>query len=272
MELLALPAFVDNYIWMLHNGAEAIVVDPGEAAPVERALDASTLKLVGILVTHHHHDHVDGIQALLPRLQGPVIGTAHEAIPGRTRAVREGDRLQLLDLEWQVLDVPGHTAGHVAYFCDSVPTAAADAFDNTPSADPLVFCGDALFSAGCGRLFDGTHEQLTASLQRLGNLPDATRVCCTHEYTESNLRFALAVEPSNSDLAEAAVECGALRHQRRPTLPSTIHREWCINPFLRGLRPDAPAELLAAAREHGATSTNPVAVITALRQWKNVYR
>ena len=272
MELLALPAFVDNYIWMLHNGAQAIVVDPGEAAPVERALDASSLKLVGILVTHHHGDHVGGIQALLPRLQGPVVGPAHEAIPGRTRAVREGDRLQLLDLEWQVLDVPGHTAGHVAYFCDSVSTATASAYDDAPSADPLLFCGDALFSAGCGRLFDGTHEQLTASLQRLGGLPATTRVCCTHEYTESNLRFAQAVEPSNRDIGQAVVECNDLRRQHRPTLPSTLDREWRINPFLRGLRTDTSAELFAAAREHGATSPNPVAVTTAIRQWKNVYQ
>jgi hydroxyacylglutathione hydrolase len=272
MELLALPALVDNYIWMLHNGVEALVVDPGEATPVERALDASSLKLVGILVTHHHGDHVGGIKALLPRLQGPVVGTAHETIPGRTQAVREGDRLQLLDLEWQVLDVPGHTAGHVAYFCDSVATPAANAFDASPSTDPLLFCGDTLFSAGCGRIFDGTPEQFTASLQRLAALPGSTRVCCTHEYTLSNLRFAQAVEPSNPDVAQATTASSALREQHRPTLPSTLSRELRINPFLRGLRPDASGELLAAARQHGAPSTNPAAVFTALRQWKNEFR
>lgn len=272
MELLALPAFVDNYIWMLHNGTEALVVDPGEATPVECALDASSLKLVGILVTHHHGDHVGGIEALLPRLQGPVVGTAHETIPGRTRAVREGDRLQLLDLEWQVLDVPGHTAGHVAYFCDSVATATANAFDTTPSTDPLLFCGDTLFSAGCGRLFDGTAEQLASSLQRLSALPASTRVCCTHEYTLSNLRFAQAVEPSNPDVARATTACTALRERSLPTLPSTLSQELRINPFLRGLRPEASTELLAAARQHGAPGANPVAVFTALRQWKNEFR
>lgn len=264
MELLALPAFVDNYIWMLHNGVEAIVVDPGEAAPVEQALDASSLKLVGILVTHHHGDHVGGISALLPRLSGPVVGPVHEIIPGRTQAVREGDRLQLLGHEWQVKDVPGHTAGHVAYFCESVQTAG--------SSDPILFCGDTLFSGGCGRLFDGTHEQMADSLQRLGTLPASSRVCCTHEYTLSNLRFAQAVEPSNTDVTRYTAECEQLRAQNLPTLPSTLSQEQRVNPFLRSVQNNPSVELLASARQHGAQSASPVAVFTALRQWKNEFR
>lgn len=271
MELLALPAFVDNYIWMLHNGVEAIVVDPGESAPVERALDASSLKLVGILVTHHHGDHVGGIEALLPRLQGPVVGPAHETIPGRTQAVREGDRLHLLGLPWQVIDVPGHTAGHVAYFSESVPTAEPGTADSEASA-PLLFCGDTLFSGGCGRLFEGTPQQMADSLQRLSTLPAGTRVCCTHEYTVSNLRFAQAVEPSNTDVARHASQCARLREQGRPTLPSTLALEHLINPFVRSLHDHPSAELLAAATQHGAASTQPLAVFTALRQWKNEYR
>lgn len=266
MELLALPAFVDNYIWMLHNGVEAIVVDPGEAAPVERALDASSLKLVGILVTHHHGDHVGGIEALLPRLQGPVIGPAHETIPGRTRAVSEGNRLQLLGLEWQVKDVPGHTAGHVAYFCESVQTTGAG------SDAPILFCGDTLFSGGCGRLFEGTPEQMADSLDRLGRLPANSRVCCTHEYTLSNLKFAHAAEPTNADITNYTARCESLRAQGLPTLPSTLSQERLVNPFLRSVQTEISAELLAAARQHGATTTNPVAVFTALRQWKNEFR
>lgn len=271
MELLALPAFVDNYIWMLHNGVEAIVVDPGEAAPVERALDASSLKLVGILVTHHHGDHIGGIEALLPRLQGPVIGPAHETIPGRTQAVREGDRLQLLGLPWQVIDVPGHTAGHVAYFGESVPTAGNGA-PSADSADPILFCGDTLFSGGCGRLFDGTPPQMADSLRRLSALPARTRVCCTHEYTLANLRFAQAVEPSNADVARHASQCTQWRDQGLPTLPSTLALEQLINPFVRSLHDHPSAELLAAAAQHGARSSEPLAVFTALRQWKNEYR
>lgn len=267
MELLALPAFVDNYIWMLHNGAEAIVVDPGEAAPVERALDASSLKLVGILVTHHHGDHVGGIESLLPRLQGPVIGPAQETIPGRTKAVREGDRLQLLGLEWQVNDVPGHTAGHVAYFCESVHTTGTSV-----SNAPILFCGDTLFSGGCGRLFEGTAEQMADSLRRLNDRPGDSRVCCTHEYTLSNLRFAHAVEPSNADIVEYTGQCERLRAQGQPTLPGTLDQERRVNPFLRSLQDNASAELLATAQHHGARSAAPVAVFTALRQWKNEFR
>lgn len=267
MELLALPAFVDNYIWMLHNGVEAIVVDPGEAAPVEQALDAGSLKLVGILVTHHHGDHVDGIDTLLPRLSGPVVGPATETIPGRTQAVREGDRLQLLGHEWQVSDVPGHTAGHVAYYCESVQTTGL-----VDSSDPILFCGDTLFSGSCGRLFEGTPAQMADSLQRLAALPDSSRVCCTHEYTLSNLRFAQAVEPSNSDITRYTSECECLRARHQPTLPTTLSREQRVNPFLRSLRPDTSAELLESARQHGAASASPVAVFTALRQWKNDFR
>jgi hydroxyacylglutathione hydrolase len=267
MELLALPAFVDNYIWMLHNGVEAIVVDPGEAAPVEQALDAGSLKLVGILVTHHHGDHIGGIEALLPRLSGPVVGPANETVPGRTQAVREGDRLQLLGLEWQVSDVPGHTAGHVAYFCESVQTTGL-----VESNAPILFCGDTLFSGGCGRLFEGTPAQMADSLQRLAARPGNSRVCCTHEYTLSNLRFAQAVEPSNADITRYTAECESLRAQDQPTLPTTLSREQRVNPFLRSLNQDASAELLESARQHGAQSASPVAVFTALRQWKNDFR
>ncbi len=253
MHLLALPAFTDNYIWMLHDGARAVVVDPGEAGPVEEALDRHGLQLAGILVTHHHGDHVGGIDALRPRLQGPVWGPAREKIPQPCLPLNDGDTVEVLGLRFQVFDVPGHTAGHIAYVQQDESTA------------PLLFCGDTLFSAGCGRLFEGTPAQMQASLSRLAALPADTRVCCTHEYTMSNLRFAAAVEPGNAELAAYTARCQALRDAGTPTLPSSIGQEKAINPFLRWSAPEA----IAAARAQGAVDDDPVAVFTALREWKN---
>lgn len=256
MNLLALPAFTDNYIWMLHNGSQAVVVDPGDAAPVVQALDRLQLVLVGILVTHHHADHVGGVNALRSRLQGPVYGPARETIPPPFTALHDGDEISVLGLSWRVLDVPGHTAGHIAY----QQTGADEA--------PLLFCGDTLFSAGCGRLFEGTPAQMHHSLSRLAALPADTQVCCTHEYTLSNLRFAAAVEPGNLAVAAHVERCQALRAAQQPTLPSTLALELQINPFLR----TQAATVAAAAQAQGATATDPVTVLAALREWKNRFR
>jgi hydroxyacylglutathione hydrolase len=253
MELVALPAFTDNYIWMLHDGARALVVDPGDASVVEQALESRGLRLAAILVTHHHADHVGGVDALRARLDGPVYGPARERIPQPYTALQGGDRIEALGLGFEVFDVPGHTAGHIAYL------------HRTPHAAPLLFCGDTLFSAGCGRLFEGTPAQMHASLSLLAALPGATRVCCTHEYTLSNLRFARAVEPGNRDIVAHAAWCEDERSQGRPTLPSTIERERSINPFLRCALP----EVAASAQAHGASNSEPVAVFAALREWKN---
>ena len=253
MHLLALPAFTDNYIWMLHDGARAVVVDPGESAPVQEALDRLGLQLAGILVTHHHGDHTGGIDALRPRLQGPVWGPARENIPAPFTPMADGDTLEVLGLRFAVHDVPGHTAGHIAYV------------QQGGGETPLLFCGDTLFSAGCGRLFEGTPAQMQASLARLAALPAGTRVCCTHEYTMSNLRFAAAVEPGNAELAAYTARCQALRDAGQPTLPSSIGQELGINPFLRW---SAPA-VVAAARAQGAADDSAVAVFAALREWKN---
>lgn len=262
-ELIALPAFADNYIWLLHAHGRAWVVDPGEAPPVLACLQALDLQLEGILVTHHHADHVGGIQALRANLQGKVWGPARERIPEPFEALREGDVVPVLGLAFRVLEVPGHTAGHIAYA------------QQGESRQPLLFCGDTLFSAGCGRLFEGTPAQMLHSLGRLAALPDDTRVCCTHEYTLGNLRFAAAVEPDNAAVQAHTRHCRRLREQDLPTLPSSLGLEKAINPFLRC---EQPAVRASAALHAGVdvASAGPaqdsVAVFATLREWKNQYR
>jgi len=253
MNLIPLPAFTDNYIWMLHDGEQAAVVDPGDSTPVLAALAQWHLKLAAILVTHHHHDHIGGVDALRPHLQGPVWGPAREAIPTPYQPLQQGDQIEVLGLQFRILDVPGHTAGHIAYM------------QTGSSAQPILFCGDTLFSAGCGRLFEGTPAQMSASLAALAEGPDDTRVCCTHEYTLSNLRFAAMVEPDNAELAAHTRHCSELRARHQPTLPSSLELERRINPFLRCTQP----AVVAAAQAHGATSDDAVSVLAALREWKN---
>ena len=259
LELTPLPAFDDNYIWLLARGDEALVVDPGDAPPVRAALEARGLTLAGILVTHHHGDHVGGLDGLRALLRGPVYAPASERIPGPVVPLRAGDRATLLGLDFDVIDVPGHTAGHIAYHWAGGGGEA-----------PLLFCGDTLFSAGCGRLVEGTPAQMYASLAKLAALPSATRVCCAHEYTLANLRFAAAVEPGNAALRAYRERCEALRRQGTPTLPSTIAVERDVNPFMRC---DVPAVAAAAhAHDAAARADDPVAVRGALREWKNRFR
>lgn len=256
MNLIALPAFSDNYIWMLHDGTQAVVVDPGDAAPVIEELDARRLALAAILVTHHHGDHVGGVDALRDRLRGQVYGPRRERIPQPYVGLDDGDAVEVLGLRFEVIDVPGHTAGHIAYFHQGVePT-------------PILFCGDTLFSAGCGRLFEGTPAQMHASLSRLAALPGDTRVCCAHEYTLSNLKFAAAVEPGNAERDAYVAWCEAARQRGEPTLPSSVARERAVNPFLRV---DAPA-IVNSALAHGAADATPTSVFATLRQWKNDFR
>lgn len=251
MQIIPLPAFRDNYIWLLRQDRLAVVVDPGDAAPVRRYLAEQGLSLAAILVTHHHPDHTGGIAELLTESPVPVFGPAGETIPGRSVAVQEGDAVRIpgIDVAFQVLDVPGHTAGHVAYF-----------------GDKTLFCGDTLFAAGCGRIFEGTPAQLHASLEKLAALPADTLVYCTHEYTLSNLAFAAAVEPDNPDLAERTVRCQTLRADERPTVPFPLGAERLSNPFLRVTE---PAVIARAEAEAGAPLSTPLAVFAALREWKN---
>lgn len=241
---------------MLHDGRQAVVVDPGDATPILAALEQGALQLAAILVTHHHADHVGGLQALLNAHPAPVYGPGDERLPAVVQVVKEGDTLHLLGHRFQVMAVPGHTSSHLAYYATS------------DTESPLLFCGDTLFSAGCGRLFEGTPEQMQHALQRLSGLPGDTRVCCAHEYTLSNVRFARAVEPDNAALAAYEAHCRSLRSAGQPTLPSLIRTENDINPFLRWQSP----AVQAAARAHGSHSDDPVAVFAALRQWKNEFR
>lgn len=254
MEIIPVPAFQDNYIWTLRSGHDAVVVDPGEAAPVRAWLAAAGCRLRAILLTHHHMDHVGGVPELLAEAPVPVYGPATPAIAGLDHPVREGDGLALpgFELELAVLEVPGHTASHLAYL-----------------GPDFVFCGDTLFSAGCGRIFDGTAAQLHASLVRLAALPPETRVFCTHEYTLSNLAFSRAVEPVNPERDRWREECEAMRASDLPTLPTSIARERAINPFLRLDSPGVQASLTTHA---GARPVGPLQAFTALRAWKDAFR
>ena len=252
------PAFQDNYLWVIHNGRHAAVVDPGDATPVIEYLNSNGLALAAIICTHHHADHVGGVEQLLDFLQLrgriPVYGPANERIPARTQALRETDRIVVpfLDLTFDVLDVPGHTAGHIAYV-----------------GHGLLFCGDTLFACGCGRLFEGTAEQMTDSLAKLKRLPPQTKVFCAHEYTMANIKFAEAVEPDNADLKLRKAFCAAKRHRHLPTVPSTIHLELATNPFLRWEQPAVQAAAAARLNRDIGPNPAPALVFGAIRDLKN---
>ena len=250
------PAFNDNYLWLLARGHDAAVVDPGDAAPVLQALERRGLRLCAILVTHHHGDHVGGVDELKARTGAVVHGPAAEPIDGIDNRLAGGDVVDVLGTRLRVIDVPGHTAGHIAYF----------AADETP---PLLFCGDTLFACGCGRLFEGTPSQMLASLDTLAALPTATRVYCAHEYTLANIRFALTVEPSNAALLERAQRDRATRERGEPTLPSTIGLELATNPFLRC---DAPSVRAAVTGSATAEAVDRTSIFASLRQMKNTFR
>lgn len=266
-EYVPVPAFEDNYIWVVSDGQNAVVVDPGDAAPVRAYLAKRGWRLVAILLTHHHNDHVGGVAGLLADAsvpaQLPVYGPAGEALgpldPFVTR-VKGGDTVHLdaPALDFTVIDVPGHTRGHIAYF------QSADA-DGTPH----VFCGDTLFACGCGRLFEGTPAQMLDSLDALAALPGNTHVHCAHEYTLSNIRFALACDPGNADLREWSREAAALRERGVPTLPTTIAHERAVNPFLRASDGAVQAALTEALHE---PVPDRLAAFAMMREWKNRFR
>lgn len=256
MPLRALPALSDNYIWLLSDdGGRALIVDPGEAGPVCAAIAHDQLSPVAVLLTHHHRDHIGGTDQLLQQWPGlTVIAPEDDRISVPARRVVEGESVRVADWNVQVMQVPGHTLSHVAYLVQA------------PDQAPILFCGDTLFSLGCGRLFEGTPQQMQDSLARLAALPDDCQVCCGHEYTVANAVFAAQVEPGNTVLQAHTRQIHVLREQQRPTLPTSLELERACNPFLRW---DSPEVQNAVTARLGHPPTDPVETFAELRRWKD---
>ena len=252
LSVTPIPALSDNYIWLLRQDTSpgVCVVDPGDAEPVIQLLEQKNLNLETILITHHHGDHTAGLPALIERYSPNVIGPDNPDIQGLTQRVGNGDSCQVMGRRFDVYAVPGHTLDHIAFFTAGIP--------------PLLFCGDTLFAGGCGRLFEGSPEQMYQSLKTLATLPDDTLIYAAHEYTLANFAFARAADPRNAEVTAALAEVQRARELGRPTLPSVLSREKLTNPFLRCADPD----VRAAAAEHGDTTTDQAA-FTTLRAWKD---
>lgn len=259
LSVLTVPTFDDNYVWLIHNGKQAVAVDPGESAPVLQALAQHHLILTAIVLTHHHPDHTGGVAELLNAAgkSVPVYGPKNEVISVVSKPLAQGERahIEALNLTLEVIDVPGHTLGHIAYYA---------------AQQHWLFSGDTLFAGGCGRLFEGSPAQMLSSLDQLAALPNDTLVYCAHEYTLSNLRFALAAEPNNLALQQRMQDESAKREQHQPTVPSTLALEKQTNPFLRARETNMLKQLVSA--EKVQSTANPLEVFTALREWKNVFR
>ncbi|MDR9827535.1 hydroxyacylglutathione hydrolase [Vibrio sp. FNV 38] len=251
LHVKSIPAFNDNYIWLIKNSRQGCaVVDPGDAQPVLDYLALHDLELEAILITHHHNDHIGGVAELVRQFpQVDVLAPLNEPIPTVTQSLQGGDQFELFDERFLVLDLQGHTAGHIGFV-----------------GDGKLFCGDVLFSAGCGRVFEGTMEQMWLSLNKIAKLPSETEVYCAHEYTLSNLAFALAVEPNNPQLLNYRDEAIRLRGMQQSTLPTTIEREKQINPFMRL----EEVSVIKSVINRTPTS-DPLSVFTALREWKNEF-
>ncbi|PMH41080.1 hydroxyacylglutathione hydrolase [Vibrio sp. 10N.286.49.B3] len=251
LQIKSIPAFNDNYIWLIENSDQrCAVVDPGDATPVLKYLEQHGLTLDAILVTHHHNDHIGGVPDLVRQFPNiDVVGPRSEPIPTLTHPMDDGDQLQLFGEIFLVTELPGHTKGHIGYI-----------------GDGKLFCGDVLFSAGCGRIFEGTPEQMFNSLNKILSLPEETEIYCAHEYTAGNLAFALAVEPENASLHRYREQVNRLRVQNKPTLPTTLSHEKQINPFLRYEQPSVMRSV--SKRCHVSDS---LSIFTALREWKNEF-
>lgn len=262
LKIEAIPAFRDNYIWLFYDDIEraAWVVDPGDAQPVLDTLAAKQLPLAGILITHHHPDHVGGLKELVAHFSVPVYGPANTPAQGIDNPLRENDSVTAAGCEFSVIAVPGHTLDHIAYFC-AAPTSATAA-----AQTPTLFCGDTLFAGGCGRVFEGTLPMMYDSLQKLAQLPAATQVYCAHEYTLSNLRFAQAIEPDNDNLLQRSAIDQQKRERQQATVPSVLSMELATNPFLR-----CEEKSVRCAAEHfaGQSTNSDAEVFAILRSWKD---
>jgi len=253
IQITPICAFHDNYIWLLQRGNHAVVVDPGDAEPVLRILDQGRCKLETILLTHHHRDHVGGVADLVAAYAPKVYGPATSPFAAIDVRLRQGDHVDVLGVDFSVLEVPGHTLDHIAYWCAELEA---------------LFCGDTLFTCGCGRLFEGTAAQMFDSLNKIAQLPDRTRIYCAHEYTSANIRFALAVEPGNPELVQRSAACALARSRGEPTVPATLQLEKATNPFLRCAHTTVREAL--AGRRAGAAG-DAAALFGALRAWKDVF-
>lgn len=259
IEILPICAFSDNYIWAITDHQYVVVVDPGDAGPVFEFLDSRNLTLSGILVTHYHPDHIAGIGSLINKHPDiPVWAPANETVPHATQPLKEGDTVLLPvgDISLSVLDVPAHTNGHIAYK------------GTLPNGQPILFSGDTLFSSGCGRLFEGTAAQMLTAMKKFSALPDETLVYCTHEYTLSNLAFAMTVEPENADIQQRTLEVTALREQNSPSIPCSIGNEKKVNPFLRWDNPQLKVTVEDWADEK---YDDEVSLFAAVRRWKDKF-
>ena len=250
-DVVPLRAFNDNYIWTIRDARYAVVVDPGDAQPVLDYLATEKLELLAIVLTHHHNDHIGGVARLIAGRTIPVYGPHDPRVPEATQRLTDGESITLphFGITLTVLTVPGHTSSHIAFYSDS-----------------LLFCGDTLFAAGCGRLFEGTPAQMHASLDKFMRLPDHTHVYCAHEYTLANLRFAKVAEPGNQAVIDWEARARAQREVDLPTVPSTIGLERAANPFVRCSEPGVVA---SASRHAGKALNDPVSVLAAIRDWKN---
>ncbi|UTW13675.1 hydroxyacylglutathione hydrolase [Marinobacterium rhizophilum] len=259
-QVTPIPAFNDNYIWLLADpqSNRVAVVDPGDAQPVLTYLQQHDLRLAAILITHHHQDHTGGVARLLETGSVPVYGPRPSPFGGIDHPLQDSDSLELFGQRLQIREVPAHTLDHISYYCAA----------QTQEQRPQLFCGDTLFLAGCGRLFEGNALQLQQAMDYFADLPDATEVYCTHEYSLANLAFAEAVEPDNGDIQAAIRQCQALRASDTPTLPSHIGSEKKINPFMRTRTESVKA---SASQHAGSALDTPADIMAALRQWKNQY-
>ena len=256
MNIQSIKAFSDNYIWLISTNEGNLVIDPGESKPVADFLSKDATRLTDILLTHHHYDHVGGVSVLKKTISGQVVGPNNPQIDGVDQKVSDGDVVQSCGLNFRVIEIPGHTLDHLAYYLDN-------------EEQPMLFCGDTLFSAGCGRVFEGTHPQMYQSLMKLKALPENTLVFCAHEYTIGNLQFALEVEPNNPTIKNHLESCTNMLKNGQSTLPSSINLELQINPFLRCDRAELRESI--SNKFNASESSEDSVIFEYLRRWKDSF-